>query len=518
MKRTKKTFAVILALILCLSLSVSALAAERTYSITIKNESTGHTYEAYQIFAGSLGADGELANITWGSGVNGAALLAALKTADNAKYGQCSTAADVAAAIGTTAADAAAFAAVAGGHLSTVKVTGTAGQGSYTIAGLAAGYYLVKDADNSQTGSDTYTDYIVQVVEDVTVNHKGGTVITTQKVQDTNDSVAASTSGWQDSADYDIGDSVPFQISVSLPDNYGSFETYALTIHDVQSAGLTFLPDTVSVSAGGTQLARDTHYEVVTEGLGDACTFHIVIDDLKTAAPDAVSTDSVVVTYNATLNEDAVIGSAGNPNESYATFSNNPHGTGTGETPKDKVTVFTYKVVVEKTDENAAPLAGAEFQLQKYNAGTAAWDVLDAAVISADEGVNSVFTFSGLDDGLYRLKETVTPAGYNTIEDIKFTITADHDTESVEPKLTTLSVTGAKYIDEEGQELVDLGAVTFTPDLTAGSLTTVVENVGGTQLPETGGIGTTIFHVLGGLLVAGAVIILVMRFRRTREE
>ena len=175
-------------------------------------------------------------------------------------------------------------------------------------------------------------------------------------------------------------------------------------------------------------------------------------------------------------------------------------------------------MVVEKTDENAAPLAGAEFQLQKYNAGTAAWDVLDEAVISADEGVDSVFTFSGLDDGIYRLKETVTPAGYNTIEDIEFTITAAHDTESVDPKLTALNVTGAKYIDEEGQELVDLGTVTFTPDLTAGSLTTVVENVGGTQLPETGGIGTTIFHVLGGLLVAGAVIILVMRFRRTREE
>ena len=525
MKNTKKTLSVLLALLLCLTLSIGAFAAD-TYSITINNETEGHTYVAYQIFSGDLSysADGDpvLSNIEWGSGVTNTTALLTELAAVNSKFADCSTAADVAGVLGDkgfTTAETTAFAEVVGKYLSAHTDSSYANK-AYTITLTAPGYYLVKDKDSSLEAAETYTDYIVQVLGTVTMEPKDGTVTSQKKVQDTNDSVAESTTGWQDSADYDIEDTVPFQISVSLPDNYGSFSEYALTIHDEQSAGLDFITDPVVVTVGGDTLTRDVDYTVKTEGIADDCTFEIVITDLKAAAPAATASDSVVVTYTATLNENAVIGSQGNPNKSYVTFSNNPNGTGTGRTPDDTVIVFTYKVDVTKNDGNGQALAGAEFHLQKYNAATETWGEIDRVTISATDGVNNVFSFTGLDDGIYRLKETVTPNGYNTIDDIQFTVTATHDAENDNPTLTGLSVTDAKYVDREtGADIesgtIDLGPFTCTVD--SGSIATTVVNVGGTTLPETGGIGTTIFYVLGGLLVVGAVVVLVVR-RRVREN
>lgn len=168
MKKARKLTAVLLSLVMLLALVVPASAAEN-YSITIHNDKTGHTYEAYQIFAGTVSddeTDGEtdggpmLGDITWGSGVDGAALLTALQAANAGKYGECTTAAEVAKALGTetaTAEDAAAFADIAAKHL-TETVAGTADEpvgGNYVIEGLDAGYYLVKDslqAGDNQTG------------------------------------------------------------------------------------------------------------------------------------------------------------------------------------------------------------------------------------------------------------------------------------------------------------------------------------------------------------------------------
>ena len=156
MKKARKLTAVLLSLVMLLALVVPASAAEN-YSITIHNDKTGHIYEAYQIFAGTVSDDETdvetdagpmLGGITWGSGVDDVALLAALKAANAGKYGECTTAAEVAKALGAegaTAEDAAAFADIAAKHL-TETVEGTADApegGNYVINNLPAGYYLV---------------------------------------------------------------------------------------------------------------------------------------------------------------------------------------------------------------------------------------------------------------------------------------------------------------------------------------------------------------------------------------
>ena len=520
MKNTKKTLSVLLAVILCLTLSIGAFAAE-TYSITINNSEDGHTYSVYQIFTGNLsdpeqeGGVPVLSNIQWGSGVKTDNIYAAL----GGDYASCTSAAQVAEKL-AAAADADAFAVllVNNGLLGTAVGTMTNNGNNYSIGGLAAGYYFVMETDTADGTVNTATDYIVQVVDNVTMEPKDGTVTSQKKVQDTNDSVADSTSGWQDSADYDIGDVIPFQITVTLPENFDSFAEFPLTIHDVQSAGLTLNNDSIEVFVGENKLnPTDDYNSTIGFNERDDCTFEIDFDDIKDI--QGVTKDStIVVTYTATLNENAVIGAQGNPNKSYVTFSNNPNGDGTGRTPDDTVIVFTYKVDVTKNDGDGHALAGAEFQLQKYNAANATWEALDA-VTATGEG-NNVFSFTGLDDGIYRLKETVTPNGYNTIDDIQFTVSAEHDVESDNPTLTGLSVTDAKYVDRETGADIANGAIelgTFTCTVDSGSIATTVVNVGGATLPETGGMGTTIFYVLGGLLVVGAVVVLVVR-RRVREN
>lgn len=146
-------------------------------------------------------------------------------------------------------------------------------------------------------------------------------------------------------------------------------------------------------------------------------------------------------------------------------------------------------------------LTGAEFTLEKYNKATDKWETI--TVVKNDDG--TTFTFSGLDDGNYRLTETTTPDGYNTIAPIEFTITAEHDVLSDSPTLTSLS----------GD--VTTGEITFAANATDGSLSADVINNAGATLPETGGMGTTIFCVLGGVLMLGAVVLLVTKKRMNAE-
>ncbi|MDO4871794.1 MAG: SpaA isopeptide-forming pilin-related protein, partial [Candidatus Saccharibacteria bacterium] len=157
--------------------------------------------------------------------------------------------------------------------------------------------------------------------------------------------------------------------------------------------------------------------------------------------------------------------------------------------------VFTYKTVVNKVDQNKQPLTGAGFTLYKKVKGE--WKVVKE--ITAGEATK--FEFTGIDDGEYKLSETTTPAGYNTIKDITFTVEATHETEADQPKLTNLSGVAAS------------GQITFTADKDAGSLTTQVENKKGSILPSTGSIGTTVLYVAGSVLVVAAGILLVTKKR-----
>ena len=251
------------------------------------------------------------------------------------------------------------------------------------------------------------------------------------------------------------------------------------------------------------------------ENADGTTTLTVSIDDAKAAPVSAGNKAVITVEYTATLNEEAVPGGAGNVNKATLEYSNDPNWDGngnppTGTTPEEVAVVFTLKTIVNKVEKNPnydpnvegseefIPLKGAGFTLYKKD--------VSGEYIQVGEEVKgeemTQFVFSGLDDGDYMLKETTTPVGYNTIEDIYFTITAEHTVEG----LTTLEGTNA----ENGN--------VFTGELTAGSLTTNVENNKGATLPETGGIGTTIFYALGGLLTVGAVVLLVTKKRMSADE
>lgn len=228
--------------------------------------------------------------------------------------------------------------------------------------------------------------------------------------------------------------------------------------------------------------------------------------NLKNVA-NAKASSEITVDYTSTLTEQAVLGDQGNVNKAKLQFSNNPNSeqggesTPTGETPWDNVIVFTYKVVVNKINENKKPLKGAAFKLEKK--------IKDANKLVKEftAGEDTSFTFSGLDDGDYVLTETTTPAGYNTIKPITFTVTADHKvewtTEERTDVLTSLNGNAAS------------GEITLAADKSAGSLTADVVNVKGSNLPSTGGMGTVMLYVAGVavLVLAGATLVMALRRR-----
>ena len=563
MRKAKKLAAVLLSLTMAMLLTIPAFAAEN-YSITIQNDKTGHTYEAYQIFTGDVSSDAQqggnvegpiLSNIVWGRGVNGAGLLAALKEADAAKYGQCEDAADVAEALGAenaAAADAAAFAEIAAEHLT--DATGTANapvDGNYVIEGLPAGYYLVKDQDGSLEGdADAATEYIVQVLGNVAMEPKDSDIPTVEKKVSEEDYHQDDGYGttYNDVADWDIGDSVPFKLIGSIPD-MSAYDTYEYIFTDTLSNGLTLQEDTVQVYIAVNRDDEVRGYTPLTEGEDYTLTlnnvengggsFSIAFDDLKTAPyVDQGNRNFVIVTYDATLNANAEIGLDGNPNDVYLEFSNNPNGDGRGRTAEDTVIVFTYELDGTKVDgENAeTKLEGAEFVLlngghtrvahiengklvgwialpegyddNNYNEiPYEAWQTLNGTtsviMTSAAEGV---FGVSGLDDGTYYLMEIKAPTGYNLLENaLRLDIaaaTANGQTWAGDPAaaLTALTIN----VDQGGAQNGDVGT---------GAVALTVANNQGATLPETGGMGTTLFYVIGGLLVAGAGILLVVRLR-----
>ena len=508
MKKTKKLAAVLLALVMLVAFAIPAFAQTRTYSITITPTTANHTYNVYQIFSGDIsgtdnnvtGTSGyKLANIQWGSSISDSpAFLEALKTKNNTKYAGCTTAGDVAKAL-ISATDLDEFLGVlnTGTYLGTAAATQKADGTSVTIELENAGYYLVKDTLAAGGENEFVSDYIVQVLGEEEMTPKGDVPGIKKEVKDINDSTdaAGNYTEWQKSADHDIGDDVPFRISATVGSDYANYGTYAFTIHDEQSAGLTFNNDVV-VKVGSNTIDSQ-YYSVETTGLDGNCTFHVVFENLKEIQDVTIQAGSVItVEYTSELNTDAVVGSAGNPNEVYLEYSNNPNAAGTGKTPRDTVIVFTYKVDVNKVDGNSTPLPGAAFKLEKKMQNG---DWKDVDEITTDG--TTTFSFEGIDDGTYLLTETKTPTGYNTIDPIEFTVTGGH--------ITTNGTTAA-YVAPTVTDAVDLGFATTQDN---GGVETTVVNESGTTLPETGGMGTTIFYVLGGLLVVGAGVLLIVRFR-----
>ena len=517
MKMLKKLFAFVAAFAMLLALPTTVLA-EETHTITAPDN--GHTYEIYQIFTGDLATDGTLSNVKWGQ--NGTLKVNEKETA---KVGEAVPESVLNSLTDSTLDTDAKKLAQIKNYANLTNPVATIGKISATEKTVtwdgADGYYLIKDKDGTVTGTDSYTLYLVKVAGNVTITPKSDVPTFEKKVKDTNDSTGE-TSEWQDSADYDINDEVSFQLTGTVASNYADYSTYYFAFHDVEETGLTFKEITsVYVQNGDEKTTIDSSaYELVkntdmtSDGnarITDGCTFEIVFKNLKEIT--AVTGGSkIVVEYTSTLNDKAVVGNQGNVNKAKLEFSNNPNdaqGGETGTTPDDKVIVFTYKTVINKVAKNSdgefEPLDGAEFTLEKKVKDSDAKDGskwVSIAVVKNTEG--TTFTFNGLDDGTYRLTETDTPSGYNTIEPIEFTITAEHEVLADDPKLTNMSVDGTDVFT------VDIDSGKTTP---AGSLTADIENKKGTILPSTGGIGTTVFYVTGAILMLGAGVLLVSRKR-----
>ncbi len=491
-KAMKKLMAALLAVAMVCAMAIPAFAAV---------DITSHTFEAYQIFAGDLN-EGTLSNVTWGHNVTTATLLNYLKTA-NAAYSACTDAKGVAEVLSNNPSLKYDFAKIAADH-----VTGTAmatGTGSVTLP--SAGYYLIVDTTDVANKHDAKNLSLLQVSGATTVTPQVKTDIPTlqKKVQDKNDSIGESaTTGWQDSADYDIGDTIPYQLTATLG-NVSNFDTYYVEFVDAMDH-LTY-NNITSVKVDNRTLNAG---EYSSNWDSASKTLKVSIDNVK--AYGATTGSQIVVEYTATLDSDAVIGSTGNPNTAYLIFSNNPNGTGTGKTAPDKNIVFTYKVIANKVDEHDKPLPGAAFALYKKlptvptngtsyvlqdNEPYALIKELNVGVGGKVENeTRTNFEWDGIDDGDYMIKEIITPAGYNSIEPITFKVEAAHDTLSDNPQLTELK-----------------GGDKFTGSVDNSSLTISIQNRMGSTLPGTGGIGTTIFYVVGGGLMVAAAILLITKKR-----
>lgn len=567
MKHLKKMMALVIAMVMVLSMSISVFAEGEAVTVQITNGEydsdyyekgadeinySAHTYKAAQILAATAydSETGEYSGLSWGEDVSDpAALLAALKaddtwgdvfedyvtdaadvTNDNPQF----TAASFAKAISSATADQAKALAQVLKSLYANTGTEISGTNAVTLPGI--GYYLIDDVT---TDLDDDAANPVILFAGPGSNKVRIKVDKPSQDKEVKENVKAE---WNEVADYNIGDAVPFKITSKVP-NVENFENYTMKFTDTMSDGLTLYEqwtgeEPSNIEAAGLKITIGddiTNDAAVTYTPADhGFEIELTVKDEGELADWAVSGTEITIEFYGVLNEDAEIGLPGNTNTSKLEYSNNPDDDESStETPDDTVIVFTYELDVNKIDgatEYALP--GAQFALQaasgEHNGKWAVlnedgyivkWqdnapeedaaadaDGLNALLTSDDEGN---FKIVGLDDGTYTLREIKAPAGYNTIEDITLVVTGttvhgEDYTDALEHTpanaLTDLTLT----VDDEEPT---------SGDTSTGIVSTIVENNSGATLPETGGVGTTIFYIIGAILVIGAGIILVTRRR-----
>lgn len=503
----KKIICIALTLVMLLGLVVSASA----YDIKVETSAdgsgvAGHTYAVYQIFTGDLeelGGTKVLTNVKYGANyvVTGKDIGDLVPKADLD---------NIAAMGGEAAAE----------YFNTQK-SGTAvatlnDSNGHEAKELAVGYYLIVDITEGLPENETASAFILEVTDDVAIKskHTSGPIVE-KKIDDINDSNFEELDiQWHDSADHDIGDDISFKLEMTVPSAFKLFKdngvAYPFTFHDTEEKGLKFNND-AKVYVDDVEITSGYSIDVDPK---DGHSFDVIFTDLTAIEGVAVGS-KITVLYTSELTKDAVLGNKGNVNEVFGEFRNYYEPEVPAYTPKDFVIAFTYKVEVNKVDKDLDPLGGATFTLAKfiadsegaeeYNGIKGAWVDLKTIATTAE----TVFTFEGIDDGEYRLTEDKAPAGYNKVEPIYFTVTADHDVLwETQAKLEVLNSLSGN---------VTTGEITFTADAGAGSLSTDVVNKTGTVLPETGGVGTTIFYILGAAMAICAVVVLVSRRRMTAE-
>ncbi len=557
MKRIKKLASLFLAMVMVLSMSVTVFATEGSdLESDPAPQAEGetpvtHVYEIYQIFTADY-ADGVLSNIKWGKNGTGT---------EGEKVNE--TVLDALEAVTDNASDTAQLAVIQQyANLDSAPVR--TGNGT-TYTGLTPGYYLVKDKDGSLTGTNVpYTLYVVQVVNDtLTFTPKGDIPTPDKKIVEGTDKV--------DKNEASIGDEVNYEITGTMPSNIADYKTYFYQFTDTLSKGLTYKADSIKVTVNGVDVTNYFYKGVGQYNETTGTSIEVSILDVKAlsllTAPvvgDITKDTKVVLTYTATLNENAVIAGDGNTNDVKLTYSNDPNhsGTGsttppenpdkptpvhpTGESPEVEVVTYTTELTILKTDEDNKFLPGVEFtltgngvnvvlvteeifteaadgeywKLQDGTYTTTAPTVVDdetdntadydsiekkytktTSVVAKGNGktetnvvgtvaTDGTVTFKGLGAGEYTITETKTLPGYNTIDPITFTVSFD----------ATKTPMFASNNDK-----VTVG--------TDNMLDTSIVNQKGSLLPSTGGIGTTIFYVVGAVLAIGAGILLVTKKR-----
>lgn len=559
--------------------AVSAKAAD-TKTITISDATHGN-YNAYQIFTGKVSGtapDFVLGDVEWGTGVKPASLAAAIaadatiKTYFTIADTSNPKAEEIAKGLEAIKADTAntdkalrRFAQIAEANKSTTNTAGSYNSGTktVTISGLVEGYYLVLDEYNvADDADDANSAYIIKVVEDVDMSTKMEVPTLDKKILE-KDSSSNTVRVTENEAS--IGDKVEYELVTTVPDMTG-YTAYYYVMTDTMSKGLTYNDDLVIVFNDTTPktLVKDTDYTVnATTNAGTGITtIKVVFLDFLENYKNARDKE-FTFTYSGSVNEDAVIGgTTGNTNTAALTFSNDPSHDYDGEkdepgsddpvgkTP-DKVTrTFVYGIKLTKEDgQTHAVLTGAKFgisatdvtfitkineTLYKESASGTYYKLTDGTYTTdatfADEKyddkskkyeevtevtyetvktdiskesyvkTDGTLAFTGLGAGSYEIEELVAPEGYNSLTTpISIEIKADYD-DPANPTFT--------YVDQDGNEV----AVPST-----GIIEWTVENNQGIVLPSTGGMGTTLFYVVGGVLVAFAGVLLITKKRMEKQ-
>lgn len=526
-KAIKKLLAALLAVAMVCAMAIPAFAENSEGDVD-----SHHTYSAFQIFKGDVEGnnikDFKISNVDWGSNIinNSDDFLNKLREADHIGplFTNAKSAQEVLAVISQwhdSDDDSIAFARFVCHYLYSNDANPTyvvrAGSNALTIPEAKAGYYLFVDTtDFSKDDSyHSYNSFLLMVTKgnwNVPITPKAEKPTVEKKVYDNPD--GTSTGGFGSSADHAINEKFQFQLTATLPDStnraYDYYDKYSVIFHDTLSEGITYDgPYSVVIKSNDITytITDPSKYTINTDKLDSQNYFEVEIPDVKTcvAGLDLNKGATITVTYTAHLNEKASVNTAGggtsNINKVYLTYSNNPQDESSiGKTPESTpVYVYTYQLSNTKRQNtvDGPALAGAGFKLYSdaecnnevglYQEGEFYYPIKDATGKKAVEmisGENGQFNVKGLDAGTYYLKETITPAGYDTCGVTPVTIKADHS----------------------GNDQVNLEGSNLTNDI-------VNIKAGGITLPSTGGIGTTIFYVVGGGLMVAAIVLLVTKKR-----
>ncbi len=538
-KAIKKLLAALLAVAMVCAMAIPAFAFESWE--TEEDLNKNHDYIAFQIFKGVISSKDNptLSDVTWGSHIthpddfleklkDAPIIGAQFHSIDATDATDAATVQKVLAVISQwndSDDDSIAFARFVCHYLySNGDPQSTIVGGGGAIKIPEPGYYLIVDTINFNDGDHYHAYNSFLLVNDthqgeynVIINHKVVKPTVEKKVYDNDNNDISSAGGWGSSADHAINEKFQFQLIAKLPAGrdegraYDYYDKYTVCFNDTLSEGITYDGlDSVVIESNGTpyDITNDSSkYDIDISNLKSQNSFVVKIHDVKNCVANLNDGATITVTYTAHLNDKAYVniagGSTSNINKVYLTYSNNPKDESSiGKTPESTpVYVYTYQLnnTKHQDTEKGPALEGACFRLYSDEACTdqsevqlyqkdgfyyPIKDVLGKEAVEMKSAANGTFNVKGLDAGTYYLKEITPPDGYSACKEIPVTIKADHSRND--------------QVNLEGSNL--------TNDI-------VNIKAGGITLPSTGGIGTTLFYVVGGGLMVAAIVLLVTKKR-----